>query len=111
MKKTSSFCSFDRYVFDFKLCSVHQGYSQVDTDQDASYYGTWANPFELKTVNYAEGDVTICEFDNDHEFVEGMIKLKQWNEDNGFRFIGIDTMCNDKMTARFKELGLSELLH
>ena len=62
----------DRYVFDFKHCSPSKGYSQADTDQDASYYGHWANPFDFKLVSYVEGDVTIEETDMMFKLCERM---------------------------------------
>ena len=56
METIRDFASTDRYIFDFKLCTTGKGWAQVDTEQDASYFGTWANPFELKVVSYTEGD-------------------------------------------------------
>ena len=57
MKEQTAFDPMtDRYSFDFKLCTPKNGWAQVDTSQDASYFGTWANPFERKTVSYCEGD-------------------------------------------------------
>ena len=44
MKITREFCPGDRYVYDFGLCTYEKGWAQVDTAQDASYFGTWANP-------------------------------------------------------------------
>lgn len=54
-----TFVDTDRYVFDFKYCSHKNGWSQLDTDQDASYHGQWANPSKLQLVSYCEGDVTV----------------------------------------------------
>ena len=47
MKITREFGPGDRYVYDFGLCSYENGWAQVDTAQDASYFGTWANPTRL----------------------------------------------------------------
>jgi len=33
-----------RYAFDFRLCHFKNGWAQLDTRQDASYYGNWINP-------------------------------------------------------------------
>ena len=39
MKITREFAPADRYVYDFGLCSYKNGCAQVDTAQDASYFG------------------------------------------------------------------------
>ena len=59
MKITREFCPGDRYVYDFGLCSYENGWAQVDTAQDASYFGTWANPTRLMIFSYCEGDTTL----------------------------------------------------
>lgn len=110
MKTLKIFNPADRYIFDFDICSVKNGFAQVDTSQDAAYFGTWANPETLIIINYAEGDVTKQTADNELEFVKELQELKLWNIENEYRF-GIDTMCNDALTERFTKLGLAELLH
>ena len=49
----------DRYHFDFKVCTVDQGWEQFDTDQDAWYFGVWVHVERRLTVTYAEGDLTV----------------------------------------------------
>ena len=44
MKINRKFCPGDCYVYDFGLCSYENRRAQVDTAQDASYFGTWAKP-------------------------------------------------------------------
>lgn len=100
----------DRYAFDFKLCTSKRGWAQIDTKQDASYYGTWANPFERVFVNYCEGDVTIKRCNDDAEFVQVITENKEWNVAAGY-WLGIDGMCDERIINKFKELGLGELLH
>lgn len=58
MKIIRSFEPGDRYRYDFDLCSCARGWAQVDTAQDASWFGTWASPAERTILNFAEGDVT-----------------------------------------------------
>ena len=101
----------DRYVFDFDTCTTHNGFAQVDTEQDAWYYGTWANPFTRQIVSYCEGDVTVQQCESPQEFVAEIRKIKQWNEDSGFRFIGIDPGFNSNLQKKFVALGLLDLLH
>jgi len=111
MKTTRGFLQdADRYQFDFCDCSAKKGWAQVDTKQDASYYGTWANPFERKIVNYAEGDVTIRTADNDAEFVREILELQVWARKNE-TWIGVDPGWGDRIESRFRELGLGWLLH
>jgi hypothetical protein len=52
MKITREFAPADRYLYDFGLCSNASSWAQVDTAQDASYFGTWANPTWLPISNY-----------------------------------------------------------
>ena len=50
MKITRDFCPGNRYAYDFGLCSYEKGWAQVDAAQDASFFGTWANPARLTLV-------------------------------------------------------------
>tara|TARA_R100000654_G_scaffold20441_9_gene41236 strand:+ start:285 stop:626 length:342 start_codon:yes stop_codon:yes gene_type:complete len=111
IKKTTDFivCG-DRYQFDFNLCSVSKGFSQVDTEQDASYYGKWANPSEFKLVSYVEGDVTIQTAPNKEEFIDLMRSTAKWHKDRDDE-LKIDPMLDDKQEQAWKDLGLADLLH
>ena len=111
MKVLREFAEADRYTYDFGLCSVKNGFAQVDTGQDAWYFGTWANPERLIIFTYAEGDciTTIC--NAPEEFNAELRKIKTWNEENGHGFRGIDPMGNDKLEGKFKSLDLGDLLH
>tara|TARA_B100000214_G_scaffold19590_1_gene13137 strand:+ start:737 stop:1078 length:342 start_codon:yes stop_codon:yes gene_type:complete len=100
----------DRYRFDFDLCRPSQGYSQVDTKQDASYYGHWANPFDFKLVGFVEGDVTVSIAPNKEEFVDLMRSTAKWYADNDDK-LNIDPMLDDKQEQAWKDLGLADLLH
>lgn len=101
----------DRYAFDMGLCSVSNGFAQVDTKQDASYFGTWASPTKRKIVNYCEGDVTVTDCDNDDEFVDEMRKMAAWNDESGYGPIGIDPGFDEDLKATFHRIGLADLLH
>ena len=104
-------CMTDRYEFDFKLCPVSKGWAQIDTGQDASYFGTWANPFKLQIVSYAEGDVCYKTCDTEMEFINEIREIKAWNEETGNRFIGIDPGLIEENKTKWSELGLADLLH
>ena len=111
MKITRDFEPADRYVYDFGLCNYKKGWAQVDTSQDASYFGTWANAEKLAIICYCEGDVTLTQADNPQEFVDQIRKIKAWNDENGWKFFGIDGMCSDSIIKAFTDVGLADLLH
>ena len=111
MRTKRYFKDTERYEFDFDLCTPKKGFAQVDTGQDAWYFGTWANPFKLEIVSYAEGDVTIQTADEPEEFVDAIRYIKTWNDEHGHGFKGIDPMCVEKLEHQFIALGLGELLH
>jgi len=52
----------NRYALDTIL--IPENYHQLDTEQDAEWYGVWISPTELKLVEYAEGDLTETTFEN-----------------------------------------------
>lgn len=100
----------DRYYFDFKECSYKNGYCQIDTRQDASYYGNWINLHERKAVTYAEGDITRTEFDNDQEMIDW---LREFKNNDGLGFIHIDPGLNYEKSwnvNKLKELDALDLL-
>lgn len=98
----------DRYVFDFNECSSANGFAQVDTRQDASYYGNWINPSQKKFVTFAEGDITRITFDTTEEMVEYMQSFK---DNDGLGFIGIDPGLGDVLKSECIANGLGPFLH
>ena len=110
MQQIDSFVPGDRYRFDFTLCTAANGWAQLDTKQDASYYGTWANPFTREFVNYCEGDVTHLKYDSDEDFTRGIREVIDWNTNAGY-WLGIDGMLRDEIIEAFTRLGLAEYLH
>ena len=100
-----------RYEFDFSTCSTENGWAQLDTSQDAPYFGTWANPERLLICTYAEGVLTLQTASGADEFAAEIRRIADWNKENGHRFIGIDPGFNDNLRSRFVALGLAEFLH
>ncbi len=113
MEEKKMFVAGDRYRFDSGACAMSKGFAQLDTQQDASYYGNWANPFERRIVTFAEGDVSIRTFETEEEFVTGMRAFIQWTNDAGWTFFGIDCGLGprgDALEAEFERLGFGEFL-
>ena len=111
MNVTRSFDGdINRYDFDWNDCNRKQGFAQVDTSQDFSHYGAWANPFTLTLVTFAEGDITESTADTQAEFLAELVKMRDWHHEQGDKF-GIDALCDDKLISEFKSIGAGELLH
>jgi len=107
MKRKNSFHpNGDRYILDMGECSVSKGFAQVDTTQDAWYFGTWASPKKLRVVQYCEGDLSIYDCDDKAEFVTWIRDLADTDY-----FKGIDGMLNDEIIKGFRAVGLGDLLH
>jgi hypothetical protein len=113
MEKTREFAPADRYVYDFGACSPVNGFAQIDTWQDASYYGTWANPERLIIFCYCEGDCTTTTCDNVQEFITEIYAIKDWclREGGEKGFLGIDPGLNPAAIQKWKDIGLEELIY
>lgn len=100
----------DRYAFDFKCCTAAKGWAQLDTSQDASYFGQWINPTTFEYVSYVEGDMTHIQYDNRAEFIAGIIETLKWHADREYN-PKIDGMCKPEIIEAFADMGLAEWLH
>jgi hypothetical protein len=111
MQKTNSFEAFgDRYRFDFKRCTASNGWAQIDSKQDAPYYGQWANPITCELASYCEGDVTHTKCADEAEFIAALGACLSWNKERGY-LLGIDGMCRPEIIEAFQRLGFGEYLH
>jgi len=108
MKRKYEFCPGDRYRYDYMLCP--QGYAQIDTDQDAPYFGAWANPKTLVIFQYIEGDCYTTTCETASEFTTEIEHMANWNKDQG-HFFGIDPGLRDGADKPWRELGLGKFLH
>ena len=64
-----------RYTFDGWVCTKARGWTQYDTDQDASYFGIWVHRDNLEVVTFAEDDLTYFKARDAEAFaleIEGM---------------------------------------
>lgn len=110
IERITEFAPADRYVYDFRACTYSKGWAQIDTRQDASYYGTWTNPTTREIFSYCEGDTTLIRCTTDAEYVSEVNKVADWNKEAGY-WKGIDPGFGEKMKAQFVALGLGDLLH
>lgn len=98
----------DRYFFDFNVC---RGWPQIDTGQDASYYGTWCHPEKLKIVNFCEGDVHVTECEDEQDFISEIRRIKRNNKKYGWGFMGVDCLCEPEFEQFFQFNNASDLIH
>jgi hypothetical protein len=100
----------DRYVYDFGLLTYAKGWAQIDTRQDASYYGTWTSPTRRELFNYCEGDTTLTRCDTDEEYIAAVRECAEWNKKAG-HWLGIDPgFETHPFREQFTALGLADLL-
>ncbi len=98
----------DRYTFDFGPCTASNGYAQVDTADDAWYYGCWANPTTRRVIEYAEGDLTTIEFDTPEEFAAYMREFVQTRYNPDRKLPAVDAYRTEQAWI---EIGCQDLLH
>ena len=108
MRVQTSFANTDRYVFDFKLCKAKDGYAQLDTTEDAHYFGNWVNFKKFEIVSYCEGDITVTNCDNKEEFIKELKRTVDFYKFNQETFKGIDLMCNENIINDFNNLKLDK---
>jgi hypothetical protein len=97
----------DRYMFDFDHCSYSKGWCQLDTGQDARWFGTWIHPEDRKILTYLEGDVHIITADDNAELVQEVEEIKAWNLKAGHSFTGIDPGLDPATKTRLIDVGLA----
>jgi len=105
------FVDANRYHFDAGQCSIKNGWAQVDSPQDASYYGVWANPEKLQVFSYIEGDCILCSAESPQEFAEEIQRMDAWNREHQGKGIMLDTFLNGSLDAAFIALGLADFLY
>jgi hypothetical protein len=108
MQRHDSFHVGDRYYFDFDGCKNSDGWCQIDTEQDASYYGNWINPAARRAITFAEGDLAQIKFDNDQEMIEW---LERFAAHPGLCFLGVDPGLHEGTVAACKERGIDKFFH
>jgi hypothetical protein len=105
------FIQTTRYQFDTGMCSLKNGWAQVDSPQDASYYGIWANPKTLQVFSYVEGDCILCSAESPEEFAEEIRRIDAYNRESQGKGIMLDTLLNPDLDTAFIALGLNDYLY
>jgi hypothetical protein len=100
----------DRYTYDFRKCTSDKGWAQLDTKQDASYYGNWVNPLTFELMSYCEGDICHTKCANADEFKVELAETVAWQRERNY-FKGIDGMCRPEIIAALTALGFAGDLH
>ncbi len=114
---TRDFAPADRYLYDFKVLTTGKGWAQLDTRQDASYFGTWINPERREIFCYCEGDTTLTKSETDADLLAEVSKIEHWNREQGYRefsngkSIGIDPGFSEPLKAACVAVGLEGWLH
>ena len=98
----------NRYHYDWRECRSGR-WAQMDTGQDAPWFGQWANPFERRILCYAEGDQTLTECSTDAEFVAELERIAAFHREND-EWKKIDPWTAE-LYERFAEAGAAHLVH
>lgn len=91
----------ERYHYDYGPC---RGWAQLDTNQDAPYYGTWACPTKREFLCFAEGDETHVKLDTDEEFIKEINEWFAWGIKGGWE-PRIDPGLNKENIKAWEKLG------
>ena len=99
-----------RYQYDSGLPA---DFAQLDTNQDASYYGNWASAKRLILFSYCEGDCTTTECETIEEFKQEIEAFLAFCDRIGYKFLGIDPgwVHTEEMLQPWRDAGLAHLIH
>ena len=106
-RRTEHFPMADRYRWDTKHCRASDGWVQIDTLQDAPYYGTWAHKDKYQIVQYCEGDLSTTTCTDAEAFAAELAEFVRWAKEAGY-WEGID--ANIRAEEWF-DAGFGEYLH
>ena len=98
----------DRYRYDHGLPA---DFAQLDTSEDASYYGNWASAQRRVLFSYCEGDCTTTVCTTDEEFKAEIQKFTDFCDRIGYRFFGVDPGLKPGAKKPWDAMGLAHLLH
>ncbi len=100
-----------RYEIDSGVCNSATGFCQIDTDQDASYFGIWTSPTRRVVCSFMEGDITVKEASTDAEYREVLVNCltshRHRNEARPHAMIDLGIAGRDDFRDAFVSLGLA----
>lgn len=91
----------ERYYYDYGKC---KSWAQLDTNQDAPYYGTWACPIMREFICFAEGDETHIKLDTDEEFIKEINDWLSYMTESGWN-PRIDPGLKEEKIKAWEKLG------
>ena len=99
-----------RYQYDTGLPA---DFAQLDTSEDASYYGNWASAKRLALFSYCEGDCTTTVCETVEEFRQQIEDFQAFCARIGYEFKGIDPgwIHSDELLQPWRDCGLAHLIH
>jgi hypothetical protein len=102
----------DRYGHDARR-TYAAGWAQVDTYQDASYFGIWTNPTTREIFTYCEGDETLETCSDDEDYARALREMLDCYHSPGSSIPRpmIDAKTNPAMVERFTALGFADRVH
>lgn len=113
---TRSFASDgNRYEIDRGPCSYANGFCQIDTDQDAGWYGTWTSPERRIIATYAEGDIIVEKAEDDYEYRKALVNHltshSHVNPNRPHAMIDIGLTRSAEFREMFVSLGLASYIY
>jgi hypothetical protein len=95
----------DRYQIDFSMVGATGGYVQIDTVEDASWFGMWLDSRSRRLVIFAEGDLEVRSYDSDADLVTDLEHLDRRYVSEGRRGLRFDPWT-DELTAAVNAMGV-----
>lgn len=99
----------DRFTYDEKL-TISEGWAQIDTWQDASYFGVWCNPIKREIFTYCEGDLTLEKCESDEDFRAALEHCLTFYGRSGTP-TKIDAAFCPELAEKFHALGFKDRVH
>ncbi len=106
---TREFCA-EAVRFDFDNQLIPAGWSQLDTESDASWFGLWAHPVHRKLISFCEGDITAQTCSDAESFRAEVERIATWHQQQGGR-LRIDPGLKPERAQQWRDAGLGHLLH
>ena len=105
MTRQDIYVGGNRYRYDFRLCRYSDGWLQIDSYQDASYYGHWLHLSQRIFIGFAEGDEYVITFDSVDEMCTYVRDWIEYERDLGY----IAWIDEYHQMEELKAIGLDDL--